>query len=49
MGRFKSLMTGALLGAGGMYVGMQYHVLMAPEGMLLVPRTPQARLQDAAG
>lgn len=47
MGKLKSLITGALLGAGSMYVGLQYHVLMAPEGMLLVPRSPQARLQDA--
>jgi len=47
MGKFKSLITGTLLGAGSMYVGMQYHVLMAPEGFLMVPRTPQHRLQDA--
>ncbi|MCA9023600.1 MAG: hypothetical protein KDA86_00165 [Planctomycetaceae bacterium] len=47
MGKFKSLVTGALLGAGSMYVGLQYHVLMAPEGMMMVPRSPQASLQEA--
>ncbi len=47
MGKLKSLITGALIGAGGMYVGLQYHVLMAPEGVMMVPRSPQARLQDA--
>lgn len=47
MGKLKSLITGALIGAGGMYVGLQYHVLMAPEGVIMVPRSPQSRLQDA--
>lgn len=47
MGMFKSLFTGALLGAGGMYVGLQYHVLQAEEGFLVVPRSPQQRIQDA--
>jgi hypothetical protein len=30
-----------------MYVGLQYHILMAPEGMLLVPRAPQHSLKGA--
>lgn len=47
MGKLKSLITGTLLGAGGMYVGLQYHVLQAEEGFLFVPRTPQQRIQDA--
>lgn len=47
MGRLKSLLAGTLLGAGGMYVGLQYHVLQAEEGFLIVPRAPQQRIQDA--
>lgn len=47
MGKLKSLITGAVLGAGGMYVGLQYHVLQAEEGFLVVPRSGQQRLQDA--
>lgn len=47
MGRFKSLLAGAVLGAGGMYAGLQYHLLQADEGFLIVPRAPQQRLQDA--
>ncbi len=47
MGKLKSFVTGTLIGAGGMYVGLQYHVLMAPEGIVMVPRSPQSRLQDA--
>ncbi len=47
MGKFKSLITGTLMGAGGMYVGLQYHVLVAPEGVIMVPRAPQTHLQDA--
>lgn len=46
MGKLKSLMIGALLGAGGMYIGLQYHLLQAEEGFLIVPRMPQQRLQD---
>lgn len=46
MGRFKSLMAGVVLGAGGMYAGLQYHLLQAEEGFLIVPRSPQQRLQD---
>jgi hypothetical protein len=47
MGRMKSLMAGVVLGAGGMYGGLQYHLLQAEEGLLIVPRSPQQRLQDA--
>jgi hypothetical protein len=47
MGRLKSLLAGAVLGAGGMYAGLQYHLLQADEGFLIVPRSPQQRLQDA--
>lgn len=47
MGRLKSLMAGVVLGAGGMYVGLQYHLVQADEGFVVVPRSPQQRLQDA--
>src|SRR5690606_7967648 len=47
MGRMKSLLAGVVLGAGGMYAGLQYHLLQADEGFLIVPRAPQQRLQDA--
>ena len=47
MGKLKSLLVGLLMGAGGMYAGLQYHLLQAEEGFLIVPRTPQQRLQDA--
>ena len=47
MGKLKSLVLGMLLGAGGMYAGLQYHVLHAEEGMLIVPRVPQQRIQDS--
>jgi hypothetical protein len=46
MGKLKSLIAGTLLGAGGMYLGLQYHLLHADEGFLVVPRMPQQRLQD---
>ena len=46
MGKLRSLLVGLLMGAGGMYVGLQYHLLQADEGYLIVPRTPQQRLQD---
>lgn len=47
MGKLRSLIGGTLLGAGGMYVGLQYHVLLAPEGPVLVPRSPQHSLKEA--
>jgi hypothetical protein len=47
MAKLKSLITGALLGAGGMFAGLQYHIVQAPEGFLMIPRTPHHRLQDA--
>jgi len=47
MGKLKSLLAGLFLGAGGMYVGLQYHLLHAEEGYLIVPRAPQQRMQDA--
>ena len=47
MGRVKSLLAGVVLGAGGMYAGLQYHLLQADEGFLIVPRAPQQHLQDA--
>lgn len=47
MGKLKSFVIGSLLGAGGMYVGLQYHVLQADEGFLIVARSPQQRIQDA--
>lgn len=47
MGKLRSLVGGAILGAGGMYVGLQYHVLLAPEGFLMVPRAPQHSLKDS--
>jgi hypothetical protein len=46
MKKLKSCATGLLLGAGGMYAGLQYHLLLAPEGFLVVPRAPQHRLQQ---
>jgi hypothetical protein len=46
MRKLKSCVTGLLLGAGGMYAGLQYHLLLASEGFLVVPRAPQHRLQD---
>ncbi|MGD9854635.1 MAG: hypothetical protein AB7U20_06750 [Planctomycetaceae bacterium] len=47
MGKFKSMLGGAVVGAGGMYLGLQYHLLLAPEGFLLVPRAPQHTLREA--
>ena len=47
MGKLKSLLTGLVLGAGGMYVGLQYHVVHAKEGLMMVQRMPQQSLQDA--
>lgn len=47
MGKLKSFIAGSVLGAAGMYVGLQYHLLQADEGFLIVPRSPQGRIQDA--
>jgi hypothetical protein len=47
MGKLKSFVVGTLLGVGGTYFGLQYHVLQAEEGFLVVPRSPQQRIQDA--
>lgn len=46
MGRIKTFTIAALLGAAGMYVALQYHVVRANEGYLMVHRAPQPRLQD---
>lgn len=47
MGKFKTVMVGLILGAGGMYASLQYHLVRAEEGFLLMPRSPQQRMQDA--
>ncbi len=47
MSKFKTLVGGTILGATVMYVGLQYHLLLAPEGFLLVPRAPQHSLKEA--
>ncbi|MBX3439039.1 MAG: hypothetical protein KF861_16230 [Planctomycetaceae bacterium] len=47
MGKAKLIFSGAVLGAAAMYVGLQYHVLLATEGFLLVPRAPQNSLGES--
>ncbi len=47
MSKFKTLVVGTILGAAAMYTGLQYHLLLAPEGLVLVPRTPQHSLKEA--
>lgn len=47
MGKTKIILGGAVLGAGAMYLGLQYHLLLTPEGMLLVPRSPQHSLRES--
>ncbi len=47
MGKFKTVLTGVLLGAGGMYVALQYHLIRAEEGLLMVRRTPEQGLLDS--
>ncbi len=47
MSKFKTLVGGMALGATMMYVGLQYHLLRAEEGFLLVPRAPQHSLKEA--
>ncbi len=46
-GKFKNVLVGVLLGAAGMYVVLQYHIVRANEGFLMVRRTPQQGLPDA--
>ncbi|MDG1893720.1 MAG: hypothetical protein P8J37_02310 [Fuerstiella sp.] len=41
MGKFKPFLFGALLGAGVVFIGLQYHIVQSHEGVRVVPRTPQ--------
>ncbi|MEZ6122971.1 MAG: hypothetical protein R3C49_07325 [Planctomycetaceae bacterium] len=44
MSKFKPFLIGAVLGAGAMFVSLQYHLIQSQEGFRLVPRTPQASI-----
>lgn len=41
MGKAKPFLFGSLLGAGTMFVALQYHVVRSHDGFQFVPRTPQ--------
>ena len=38
MGRFTWLFVGLILGAGGMFISMKYHVVRAESGVHLIPK-----------
>ena len=44
MSSIKPFLFGSLLGAGTMFVALQYHVVQSHEGFRVVPRTPQSAL-----
>lgn len=41
MGKAKPFLFGGLLGAGTMFVALQYHVVRSHDGFQFIPRTPQ--------
>lgn len=44
MSKYKPFLIGSLLGAGTMFVALQFHLVQSTEGFRLVPRTPQPSL-----
>ena len=44
MGRIRSFITGAALGSAAMFFALQYHVVKAPSGVKVIPRTPRQSL-----